>query len=93
MMEIMDFSLHVLLGLEIVFQEKIKSFDENAKGVSDSFSSLLNTMSDEQSEELKCLELTIFTISRVKQIICTHTKKDHDICDGVKYCMNCNLTL
>lgn len=24
------------------------------------------------------------------KIVCKHPKKDHDVCDGKKYCMNCN---
>lgn len=27
------------------------------------------------------------------KIVCRHPKKDHDICDGQKYCMNCNANL
>lgn len=29
---------------------------------------------------------------RIK-IVCKHPKKDHDVCDGKKYCMNCNQDL
>lgn len=27
------------------------------------------------------------------KIVCKHPKKDHDVCDGQKYCMNCNVDL
>jgi hypothetical protein len=30
--------------------------------------------------------------ARIK-IVCRHPKKDHDIADGQKYCMNCNANL
>ena len=27
------------------------------------------------------------------KIVCRHPKKDHDVCAGQKYCMNCNADL
>ena len=27
------------------------------------------------------------------KIVCKHPKKDHDVCEGQKYCMNCNADL
>ena len=92
-MELMDFSLQVLIGLETVSESKIKIFNEASKGSSTSFSSLVNTMSDEQKEELKIIKVTITVLEKVKQILCSHPKKYHDTCEGIKYCMNCKLTL
>lgn len=38
----------------------------------------------------------IAVLSRIAELLeikCKHPKKDHDICKGVKYCMNCNTDL
>jgi len=88
-----NFSLEILLELEYVFEHKIKMFDENTQGTTESFSSLVKTMKEEQKEELRVLQNIILIITRLKQEFCKHPKKDHDICKGIKYCMNCNLTL
>lgn len=88
-----DNILHNLYILESVFKFKIDILDKNSKLNNDSFSSLVHTMKEEEQEELKLLQLVIPTIEKLKQNVCTHPKKDHDICNGAKYCMNCNLSL
>ena len=92
-MELIEFSLQVLLSLETVSKNKIKMFDKSIKGSTTSFSSLVTVMSEEQEKELKILQDAITVIGRVKQLLCSHPKKYHDTCEGTKYCMNCNLTL
>lgn len=92
-MELVDFSLRVLIGLETISESKIKIFNESIIGSSTTFSSLVNVMSDEQKEELKIIKTTITVLDKVKQILCSHPKKDIDTSEGTKYCMNCNLTL
>jgi len=92
-MKLIDFSLQVLLSLETVSKNKIKMFNESYKGSTTSFASLVSVMSEEQQTELKMLQDAITVIGRVKQLLCSHPKKDHDTCEGIKYCMNCNLTL
>ena len=49
-------------------------------------------------EIAKIDETVISCIKLVKECLnekpnCKHPKKDHDICDGMKYCMNCNENL
>lgn len=36
---------------------------------------------------------TLFSVLKQLQNNCKHPKKMHDICNGVKYCMNCNMDL
>jgi len=91
--KIVDCTIEILLQLEHVFQEKIKCFQESTIGTTASFSSLIQTMKEEQEEELKILQLVIKINTKLKQRLCSHPKKDHDACGGVKYCMNCNITL
>ncbi len=91
-----DFSLKLLLNLEYVFEQKIEILEKSVQSSSThwkEFESLCSTMKDEQAEELKFLEQILYINTRLKQEFCKHPKKDHDICDGTKYCMNCNLTL
>jgi len=92
-MKLVDFSLQILRGLETVSENKIKIFNETSKGSTTSFASLVNTMSDEQKGELEAIKVTITVLDKAKQILCSHPKKDHDTCEGIKYCSNCNLTL
>lgn len=91
-----DISIELLSKLEFVFEEKIKIMEKSVKSSSshwESFASLTNTMKEEQEEELRFLKCILLINSRLKQEFCKHPKKDHDICDDTKYCMNCNLTL
>ena len=87
-----DYSLQILYLLEDVFKNKIE-FLKKGQGGSDSYSSLICTMKEEQQQELKVLQEIISVNVRLKQVFCKHPKKDKDVCDGEKYCMNCNLTL
>ena len=93
MMKLIDFSLQVLLSLETISENKIKMFNKSYKESTTSFASLVIVMSEEQENELKILQDAITVIGRVKQLLCSHPKKEHDICEGTKYCMKCNLTL
>ena len=91
-----DISIELLSKLEYVFEQKIKILEKAANNSSsnwEAFASLNNTMKEEQEEELKFLKCILLINFRLKQEFCKHLKKDHNVCDGTKYCMNCNLTL
>ncbi len=42
---------------------------------------------------LIALKRQLLPHQHLTKIVCTHPKKDHDIADGQKYCMNCNKDL
>jgi len=64
---------------------------------------LIKEWNDPTSIMTRCAELYIdmnndysSIFSRIAELLvikCKHPKKDHDICKGVKYCMNCNSDL
>jgi len=86
--------INILSSGLVLFKHKIKQFEITiADGPSDSFGSLVTTMKDVQQEELRVIQYIINTIEKIKQEFCKHPKKDHEICDGKKYCMNCNFTI
>jgi hypothetical protein len=58
--------------------------------------SLRRTMTkilDSDVEWLQAIKRQILPDQHRTKIVCRHPKKDHDICDGQKYCMNCNANL
>jgi len=89
-----DYSLQLAIKLETVFLMKIDFLQKaSQKPPQDNFSSLTNSMKEEEEAELEILQEIIKIITRVKQELCNHPKKDRDVCYGVVYCMNCNLSL
>ncbi len=44
-------------------------------------------------EWLYAIKKQLLPHQHLTKIVCKHLKKDQDICDGQKYCMNCNKDL
>ena len=48
------------------------------------------------SSALKCLDTDLYNLEEIKKQIvpeCKHPKKMHEVCEGQKYCMACNMDL
>ena len=62
----------------------------------DMVSSMANTMANTLQKDidwLQAIKRQLLPEQHRTKIVCRHPKKDHDICGGQKYCMNCNANL
>jgi len=89
-------------GLDILIQNKHKIREgmldstQSWNKDDDIVSRMANTISGGLKNDidwLHAIKRQLLPEQHRTKIVCKHQKKDQDVCDGQKYCMNCNQDL